>query len=69
MNYCNGGNLGSHLKTLKKMDEEQAKFYISQIILAVEYLHKLDIVYRDIKPENFLIDSEGYLKLTDFGLS
>lgn len=47
----------------------RAKFYISQIVLALEYLHSKDIVYRDLKPENIMIDKKGFVKLTDFGLS
>lgn len=46
-----------------------ANFYASQIILALEYLHSLSIVYRDLKPENLLIDSIGNLKITDFGFA
>ena len=45
------------------------KFYVSQIILAISYLHQNGIIYRDLKPENVLIDRDGYIKLTDFGLS
>lgn len=46
-----------------------ANFYASEIILALEYLHTLSIVYRDLKPENLLIDREGHLKITDFGFA
>ncbi len=49
--------------------EEQTKYYITQIILAFEYIHSKGVVYRDLRPENILIDSEGYIKITDFGLS
>lgn len=46
-----------------------ANFYASEIILALEYLHSMSIVYRDLKPENLLIDREGHLKITDFGFA
>lgn len=49
--------------------EERAKFYISQIILALEYLHRIGIIHRDVKPENILLNDDGYIKLTDFGVS
>lgn len=51
------------------MSETQAKRYISEIILAIEYLHTKNILYRDLKPENVLVSSDGHLKLADFGLS
>ena len=51
------------------LNEEEAKFYIAEIILAVEYLHNQNYVHRDIKPDNILVDEKGHLKLSDFGLS
>jgi serine/threonine protein kinase len=51
------------------MEEELAKFYIASIVLALEYLHDSSIVYRDLKPENVFIDSNGYIKLGDFGFA
>ncbi len=51
------------------MCNNRCKFYIAQVILALNYLHENAVVYRDLKPENVLIDSFGNMKLTDFGLS
>lgn len=51
------------------LENHVAKFYIAEVVLAVEYLHSLGIIHRDLKPENLLLDSEGHIKLTDFGLS
>jgi len=69
MEFINGGELFHHLKTARKFDENRAKFYAAEIILALEYLHKNGVIYRDVKPENILIDSEGHVRMTDFGLS
>ena len=49
--------------------EEDVKFYLAELALALDHLHSLGIIYRDLKPENILLDSEGHIKLTDFGLS
>lgn len=51
----------------KTFKEKDAKFYGSQICLALEYLHHLELVFRDLKPENIVLDTTGYLRLTDFG--
>ncbi|GLC68711.1 cGMP-dependent protein kinase [Pleodorina starrii] len=63
-----GGELFSYLQTrTRPLDENHARFYAASVILALEYLHDRDMVYRDLKPENLLIDLQGYVKVTDFG--
>lgn len=69
LDFVNGGELFSHLRREKMFAESRAKFYAAEIILALECLHENNIIYRDLKPENILLDSEGHVKLTDFGLS
>ena len=69
LDYCAGGELFFHLGKVGRFPEERAKFYTAQITLALEYVHSLDIIYRDLKPENVLLDSKGNVRLTDFGLS
>ena len=54
---------------MKKFEEKVAKFYAAEILLAIEYLHNKSIIYRDLKPENILLDSDGHVKISDFGLS
>lgn len=68
MTYANGGELFFHLSREKRFSEEKSKFYCAEIILAIGYLHEYDIMYRDIKLENILLDNEGHIKLADFGL-
>ena len=67
--FVQGGELFQHLRQNKYFPEEKVKFYASIIGLALDYLHKNGIVYRDIKPENILLDQDGYLKLIDFGMA
>merc|ERR1711865_611409 len=69
LEYCAGGELFFHLSRAGRFSEGRCKFYASEILLGLEYLHSLDIIYRDLKPENLLLDSEGHAKITDFGLS
>ena len=68
LDYCPIGDLSYQIQ-IYLFEEDEAKFYISELILAIEYLHKRDIIYRDLKPENILIDKEGHFKLADFGLA
>ncbi len=67
--YMSGGELFWHLQKEGKFLEPRAKFYIAELILALEHLHNHDIVYRDLKPENILLDANGHIALCDFGLS
>lgn len=67
--FIRGGELFQHLRQNKYFPEEKVKFYAAIIGLSLEYLHKKGIIYRDIKPENILLDEDGYLKLIDFGMA
>jgi len=69
LEYCPGGELFNLLQKRKYFTEDQARFYIVQIVLAIEHLHAKDFIYRDLKPENVLLDAQGYIRITDFGLS
>ncbi|EEF51530.1 probable serine/threonine protein kinase IRE [Ricinus communis] len=69
MEYLNGGDLYSLLRNLGCLDEDMARVYIAEVVLALEYLHSLSVIHRDLKPDNLLIGQDGHLKLTDFGLS
>ncbi|KAK5691629.1 rim15, signal transduction response regulator [Elasticomyces elasticus] len=69
MEYLNGGDCASLVKSLGCLSEEWTKKYISEILLCVQHLHSRQVVHRDLKPDNLLIDALGHLKLTDFGLS
>lgn len=79
MDYCPGGDLSQYLIREKRFTEERARIYISEIILAIEDLHKRNIIFRylvrhdylirDIKPDNVVLDKDGHAMLTDFGLS
>ncbi|CAI2375723.1 unnamed protein product [Moneuplotes crassus] len=69
LEFCLGGDLFYLLSQFQKFPEKVARFYLCEIIIALEHLHSLDIFYRDLKPTNVLLDEEGHIKLTDFGLS
>jgi len=68
MEYCPGGDLFEQMKIKKKFSEDEARLYLAEIIVAIEFLHKNKIIYRDLKPENIVLDENGHVKLTDFGL-
>eukprot|EP00808_Paulinella_micropora_P026295 g81447.t1 len=69
LDYYTGGELFFHLKKKRRFPEQTAKIYIAEIALALGHLHGLGVIYRDIKPENILLDKDGHLCLTDFGLA
>ncbi|KRX07626.1 Protein kinase-like domain [Pseudocohnilembus persalinus] len=69
LEYCPGGELFNIINLADSLNTYQTQFYAAQMVLALEYLHSKNIIYRDLKPENVLIDAQGYIKLTDFGLS
>lgn len=68
LEYLSGGELFMHLEREGIFLEDTTCFYLCEIILALEHLHNLGIIYRDLKPENVLLDAQGHVKLTDFGL-
>lgn len=69
MRFVTGGELFEHQRVVKRFQEQVVAFFVAQVVLALNYLHKKNIIYRDLKPENLLVDEDGYLVLCDFGLS
>ncbi|KAI0997656.1 cAMP-dependent protein kinase type 2 [Podosphaera aphanis] len=69
MDFVEGGELFSLLRKSQRFPNPVAKFYAAEVTLALEYLHQRDIIYRDLKPENLLLDRYGHLKITDFGFA
>jgi protein kinase A len=70
LDYCPGGEVFTYLRRATKFEEPVAKFYAAEITLVLEYLHDIHgIAYRDMKPENILLDASGHLKLVDFGFA
>ena len=69
LEFCSGGEMFYLLKNIRRMTEKQAAFYFAEMCLGMHYLHKHKIIYRDIKPENILLDTDGHLRIADFGLS
>lgn len=69
LELCPNGDLLNQIETKGSLNENDAKFYLAEVILALEHLHSLDIIYRDLKPANILIDATGHAKLADFGLA
>ena len=69
IDYCSGGDLSLHILSKGAFSEEEACFYVAELVLAVEHLHSKNIIYRDLKPENILMTQDGHIKLADFGLS
>ena len=68
LEYLPGGELYQIMKK-HMLNEEGQRFYLAEVVLAIEKLHSMNIIYRDLKPENMLIDKHGHIKLIDFGFS
>lgn len=69
MDLLNGGDLRYHISKHRKFTEEQTRFFLACLLLCLEYVHNKGVIHRDIKPENLVFDSDGYLRLTDFGIA
>ena len=69
MEYINGGDMFFHIRKAKYFTNERARYYAAELVLAIEFMHFNGVIYRDLKPENVLIDNEGHIKIIDFGLS
>jgi len=69
MDFINGGEVFHHLSNEGSFSEERSKYYTAEIVLGLEYLHDHGVIYRDLKPENLLLNHEGHVVITDFGLS
>jgi len=68
MEFALGGDLFYHLRRAHQFDEATTKFFAAEIVLGLQYLHEIGVIYRDLKPENVLLESSGHIKITDFGL-
>lgn len=69
MEFIGGGDLSFHIENRSSLSANEARFIIAQLTIAIEWIHKLNYVFRDIKPENIMLDSNGSIKLVDFGLA
>ena len=69
MDLLNGGDLRFHISRYRKFSEEQTRFFIANMIFALEYIHENNVIHRDIKPENLVLDEKGYVRITDFGIA
>lgn len=69
MDFAAGGELFMHIRENNYLTEERTKFYAAEILLALDWLHRKGVIYRDLKPENVLLDKDGHVKISDFGLS
>lgn len=69
MEFVQGGEVFSHLRKLGRFSVEITRVYAAEVCLALAFLHERDIIYRDLKPENLLLNSRGHIKITDFGFA
>ena len=69
MDYCNRGDLRYHLGNKRKFKEDETRFFLACIVIALEYMHSHKVIHRDLKPENLVFDEKGYVRVTDLGVS
>jgi serine/threonine protein kinase len=69
MDMLSGGDLRYHVSRYRKFSEEQTRFFISNMVYALKYIHENNVIHRDLKPENLVLDENGYLRITDFGIA
>lgn len=69
IDFLNGGELFTYLRNEHRFNENRVKIYGAELVEALSYLHTRGVLYRDLKPENVLLDSDGHIRITDFGLS
>ncbi|KAJ1562726.1 camp-dependent protein kinase catalytic subunit [Nowakowskiella sp. JEL0078] len=69
LEFVSGGDMFSHIRKYRRFDENIARIYAAELVVALEYLHSRHIIYRDLKPENLLIDIKGHVKIADFGFA
>jgi len=69
LHYCSGGDLSEYLNIERSFTEKKARFYMAEILCAIEELHSRGILFWDLKPDNVVLDEDGHAILTDFGLS
>ena len=69
IDLLSGGDLRYHISRYRRFSEEQTRFFIACIVLSLQYIHQNNVIHRDIKPENLVLDSAGYLRVTDFGIA
>ena len=69
MDMLSGGDLRYHVSRYRKFSEEQTRFFIANMIYALQYIHEHNVIHRDIKPENLVLDEKGYVRITDFGIA
>jgi serine/threonine protein kinase len=69
MDYLDGGDLRYHIGKKRRFTENETKFLVANMVVGLEYLHRNKIIHRDMKPENLVFDSDGYLRITDLGIS
>lgn len=69
MEFVQGGEVFSHLRKLGRFSTDITRIYSAEVCLALDHLHQYDVIYRDLKPENLLLDSRGHIKITDFGFA